>query len=192
MRPEITSWPPIHNRKPTAEKTMKITVVVITARQPVRATAASKARSVASPKRWPARSSWVKACTVRTASSVSPPSDTMSATRAWASRDSRRTLRPKITIGATTAGTTASTSSASSGLVTTSMTMPPTHIRVLRSATEADEAITCSISWASDEMRLITSPERLISNQAGPSRTTWANRSRRRVPTTRSPSHETR
>ena len=95
-------------------------------------------------------------------------------------------------IGATTTGTTASTSSASLGLVTTSMAMPPTHISVLRSATEADEPMTCSISWASAEMRLITSPERLISNQAGPSRTTWSNRSRRRSPTTRSPSHETR
>jgi hypothetical protein len=32
-------------------------------------------------------------------------------------------------------------------LVTTSMAMPPTHISVLRSATEAEEPITCSISW---------------------------------------------
>ena len=158
----------------------------------MRAIAASKARSVACAKRSPARSSWAKACTVRTASSVSPPSDTMSATRACASRESCRTLRPKMMIGATTIGTTASTHSASLGLVTTSMAMPPTHISVLRSATEAEEPITCSISWASDEMRLITSPERLISNQAGPSRTTWANRSRRRSPTTRSPSHDTR
>jgi len=32
--------------------------------------------------------------------------------------------------------------------------MPARHISVLRSATEADEPITCSISCASDEMRL--------------------------------------
>jgi hypothetical protein len=171
---------------------MKITSVVMIARRPMRATAASKARSVARAKRCPALSSWTKACTVRTASSVSPPSDTMSATRACASRERSRTLRPNRMIGATTIGTTASTHNASLGLVTTSMTMPPTHIRVLRSATEAEEPITCSINWASDEMRLMTSPERLISNQAGPSRTTWANRSRRRVPTTRSPSQDTR
>jgi hypothetical protein len=87
MRPAITSWPPIHSRKPTAAKTMKITSVVISARRPMRATAASNAFSVARAKRRPARSSWAKACTVRTASSVSPPSDTMSATRACASRD---------------------------------------------------------------------------------------------------------
>ena len=112
--------------------------------------------------------------------------------RACDSRDSARTLRPKTMIGATTIGTTASTSSASLGLVMTSMAMPPTHINVLRSATEAEEPITCSISCASEEMRLITSPERLISNQAGPSFSTWANRSLRRLPTTRSPSHDTR
>ena len=129
---------------------------------------------------------------MRTASSVSPPSDTMSAIRAWASRDSARTLRPNSTIGTTVSGTTASASSASLGLVTTSMTMPPTHISELRNATEADEPITCSMSWASAEMRLMTSPERLISNHAGPSRTTWANRSLRKSPTTRSPSHDTR
>ena len=171
---------------------MKITSVVMTARWATRRRAASKARSVASPKRSVARSSWAKACTVRTASSVSPPSDTMSAMRAWASRDSRRTLRPNRMMGATTSGTTASTSRASLGLVTTSMATPPTHISEFLSATEADEPITCSMSWASAEMRLMTSPERLISNQAGPSRTTWANRSRRRSPTTRSPSHDTR
>ena len=171
---------------------MKITSVVMTARWATRRRAASKARSVASPKRSVARSSWAKACTVRTASSVSPPSDTMSAMRAWASRDRRRTLRPNRMMGATTSGTTASTSKASLGLVITSMITPPTHISEFLSATEADEPITCSISWASAEMRLMTSPERLISNQAGPSRTTWANRSRRRSPTTRSPSHETR
>ena len=95
-------------------------------------------------------------------------------------------------MGATTTGTIAMTSRASLGLVITSIARPPTHISVLRSATEADEPITCSISWASDEMRLITSPERLISNQAGPSFSTWANRSLRRLPTTRSPSHDTR
>lgn len=50
----------------------------------------------------------------------------------------------------------------------------------------------CSISWASEEMRVITSPDRLISDQAGPSRTTWAKRSCRRSPTTRSLSHDTR
>ncbi len=172
MRPVSTSWPPIHSRNPTAAKT--------------------KARSVASPKRSVARSSWAKACTVRTASSVSPPSDTMSAMRACASRDSARTLRPNSTIGATTSGTTASTISASLGLVTTSMITPPTHISELRSTIEAEEPMTCSMSWASAEMRLMTSPERLISNQAGPSRTTWANRSRRRSPTTRSPSHDTK
>ena len=71
---------------------MKITSVVMTARWATRRRAASKARSVASPKRCVARSSWAKACTVRTASSVSPPSDTMSAMRAWASRDSRADL----------------------------------------------------------------------------------------------------
>ena len=171
---------------------MKITRVVMMARRLMRLMAAEKARSVASPKLLVACGSWAKACTVRTASSVSPPSDTMSATRACASRERERTLRPKMMIGATTTGTTASTSSASLGLVTTSMTMPPTHISVLRSATDAEEPITCSMSWASDEIRLMTSPERLISNHAGPSRTTWANRSRRRLPTTRSPSHDTR
>ena len=112
--------------------------------------------------------------------------------RAWASRESTRTLRPKITIGATTSGTTASTRSASLGLVITSIAMPPMHISVLRSTTDADEPITCSISCASAAMRLITSPERLISNHAGPSRSTWAKRSLRRLATTRSPSHDTR
>src|SRR3981081_2457315 len=118
---------------------MKITSVVMTARRATRRRAASKARSVASPKRLAARSSWAKACTVRTASSVSPPSDTMSAMRACASRDSARTLRPNRMIGATTNGTTASTNNASLGLVITSMATPPMHISMLRSATEADE-----------------------------------------------------
>ena len=112
--------------------------------------------------------------------------------RACDSRDKAFTWRPNTMIGTTVSGTTASVHSASLGLVTTSMTTPPRHISVLRSATDAEEPITCSISWASAEMRLITSPERFTSNQAGPSRTTWAKRSRRRSPTTRSPSHETR
>ena len=51
MRPVSTSWPPIHSRKPTAEKTMKITSVVMMARRVMRWTAAAKARSAALPKR---------------------------------------------------------------------------------------------------------------------------------------------
>ena len=149
---------------------MKITSVVMMARRPMRRMAAVKASSEATPKCRAALSSWAKACTVRTASSVSPPSDTISAMRAWASRDSARTRRPNSTMGATTRGTIASTTSASRGLVTTSMTMPPMHISTLRITTEAEEPTTCSINWASDDMRLMTSPERLTSNQAGPSR----------------------
>ncbi len=171
---------------------MKMTSVVMIARRDTLRVAATKARSVAAPKRCVARSSWAKAWTVRTPSRVSAPSDTISPMRAWDSRDSAFTWRPNTMIGTTVSGTTASVHKASLGLVTTSMTTPPMHISVLRSATEAEEPITCSMSCASAEMRLMTSPERLISNQAGPSRTTRSNRSRRRSPTTRSPSQETR
>ncbi len=82
-------------------------------------------------------------------------------------RDSRRTLRPNSTIGATTSGTTASTSKVSFGLVMNSMTAPPMISSALRSAIETDEPTTTCSSVVSVVRRDTTSPVRVISKKPG-------------------------
>jgi len=112
--------------------------------------------------------------------------------RSWLNRDSLRTRRPSTMIGTTASGTTSSASAVRRGLVISSIARPPTNISELRIATETVEPTTWSIKVVSDDSRLITSPVRAVSNQAGLSRTMCAKAALRISATTRSPSHETK
>ncbi len=166
-------------------------MAVSAARARTRRTAAPKASSTRLEKRSRSTSSWPKAWMVRAALRLSSTWAPTSATRSWLVRDSRRTRRPMKMIGPTTAGTKTMTIRASLGLVTTSMTKPPTSSSRLRMATEAEEPITTCKSVVSVVMRERMSPTRVVSKNAGSRVSTWAKTSLRISATTRSPSQET-
>ena len=117
--------------------------------------------------------SWVNACTVRTAFSVSSANAPTSARRSWLARDSRRTRRPKITIGKTTRGTIRIVSPASLGLVMTSITMPPKNKSAFLSAIEALDPTTVWMRVVSVVSRDSTSPVRVTSKKTGLRPMTW-------------------
>ena len=117
MAPAATSRAPTQSTPTIPENTRIITSTVMTARVPMRRRAEWKADSVSPPKRAREGPSWVKACTVWTASRSSEPLPELSAMRSWFSRPSRRSLRPISRIGAITAGTIRSTSPVSLGEV---------------------------------------------------------------------------
>ena len=74
----------------------------------------------------------------------------------------------------TTSGTPASTSRVSFGLVSTSITRPPTISRKLRIAIEALDPITVSSIVVSLIRREITSPVRVSSKNAGGRSSRWS------------------
>jgi hypothetical protein len=117
--------------------------------------------------------SWAKAWTVRTAFTVSSAWPLTSAIRSWALRDSRRTMRPKTTIGTTTRGTTRSTRPVSLGLVTTRSAVPPRVRRMLRSACVTVEPMTVCTTVVSVVSRESTSPVRVVSKKPGGMRMMW-------------------
>ena len=175
-----------------APNTNRITTDVSMARMRMRAMAVVKAPVTSPKKRRLSSVSWVKAWTVRMALMVSSAKAPTSATRSWLARERRRTLRPKIMIGATTTGTTRNTRPVSTGLVTNSMTMPPSRLRALRSAMDADEPITVCKSVVSVVRRDKTSPVLVVSKKPACRVITRSNTAWRKSATTRSPSQETR
>ena len=158
----------------------------------MRARAAATARSVASEKRARANGSPVNAWTVRNAPRVSSARAPRSATRAWASRDRRRSRRENMTSGMTTSGITPAIKAESIGDVTTSMAKPPTSSNAERSHCDSAEPARLCSTVVSACSRDSTSPMRAVSNQAGDSDSTRSNTARRRSAPTRSPSQVTR
>ncbi len=147
----------------TAPITSSITSAVSQARWRMRLTATANASSTCAPNcvlssRW-----WLNACTTLMFLIDSPTKVPTSATLSWLVRDSTRTRRPKIRIGATTSGTLTMTISVSLMSVTNSQTMPPIMISRLRSASDTDEPITVCSSVVSVVMRDWISPLRLAS-----------------------------
>ncbi|MEJ1967347.1 MAG: hypothetical protein WDN03_01730 [Rhizomicrobium sp.] len=137
-------------------------------------------------------SSWVKACTVCTAFSVSLACALVSAMRSWLLRLKVRTQRPNSISGIITSTTAAVTRSVSFTLVTNISTSPPANITMLRAATEAEEPTTVWISVVSAVSRDSTSPVRVTSKKDGVRPMTWANTALRRSAITRSPSQVTK
>ena len=87
-----------------------------------------------------------------------------------ASRERRRTERPKPTSGSTITGIAASTKPDSRGLVTTIMAAAPTNSTRLRSAIDT-EAPTADLIWVvSAVSRDISSPVLAVSKKAGDKR----------------------
>ena len=87
---------------------------------------------------------------------------------------------------------TSTTSPARRGLVTISMAAAPTNSSRLRSATDTVEPTTVWISVVSVVSRDRISPVFVTSKKLGLSFRIWANTSRRRSATTRSPTQATR
>ena len=169
-----------------------MTPAITRARERMRARAAATALSVARAKSARDCGSWVKACTVRSADTVSSASAAKSAMRSCATRDRVRSRRENSARGTTTNGTTPTTTRDSAGLVTTSMARAPTSSTMLRSHwLTAEPARACSTA-VSAIRRDSTSPVRAVSNHAGESVVTWSNTARRRSAPTRSPNQVTR
>jgi hypothetical protein len=106
----------------------------------------------------------------------------------WASRERRRTERPKATRGSTISGMARMTMPDSFGLVTIIMPSAPIPRMMLRSACEM-VAPTADLIWVvSAVSRETISPDCTASKKAGESRATCAKTSRRMSETTRSPS----
>ena len=115
-----------------------------------------------------------------------------SASVSWALRDSRRTQRPNATSGITITGIASSTKPESLGLVITIIAVAPMNSIMLRSAIDT-EAPTADLIWVvSAVSREISSPLRAESKNAGDSEIRWANTSRLRSATMRSPMVMTR
>ena len=104
MVPASTSWAPVQRIATTLEKTRKITTAVRMARARLASRAVTKASSAAATNRLVTVFSAVKACMVRTAWMFSLAKAEVSARRSWASRERRRTSRPKATSGSTRRG----------------------------------------------------------------------------------------
>ena len=96
-----------------------------------------------------------------------------SATRSWLARESRRTRRPKYTLGKITAASTATTCSMSTGLVHTSIKSAPAPMTRLRSPMEKDEPTTVCTKVVSLVRRESTSPDCVVSKNAGLCWSTW-------------------
>ena len=163
MVPASTSRAPAHNTPTTMANTAKITTAVIAARALVRSTATSKEISTSFAKAARSTVSWVKACTVWTAFSVSLARALVSATVSWLLRLKVRIQRPNRISGIITSGTPASTSMVSFRLVKNSMISAPISITRLRNATDAEEPITVWIRVVSAVRRESTSPVRVCS-----------------------------
>ena len=192
VRPEITSWPPIHSMTPMAAITISITKAIKRVRCLMRLTATPKATSTRSVNSNSSRASWLKDCTIFTCRSDSPAWVPTSASRSWLLRDRRRTRRPRTRIGATTKGALTSTTKVSFGLDNTSNTTPPMNISRFLSAMETDEPITVCSKVVSVVMRLWISVGRFSSKKAGCSRMRCLNTASRMSALTRSPIQDTK
>ncbi len=147
--------------------TSRITTPVMIARAVMRRSEVAKARSTASPNRPAAEASRPKACTVSSASRLSPAKPTASANWSWVEVVSLRTRRPNRNIGTRITGKVSSTRPVSLGLTITSRISAPISVSRLRKATEIEVASRLSTMAMSVVSRLSTSPVRVCRKKAG-------------------------
>jgi hypothetical protein len=124
--------------------------------------------------------------------SVSPARPEVSATRSCESRDSRRTRRPKYSMGTISTGMSTRMISASFRLVYSSSASDPRKLTVERSRMESPAPDNDWISVVSVVRRESTSPVLVTSKNAGSMRITRSYTALRTSDTTRSPIHPTR
>jgi hypothetical protein len=113
------------------------------------------------------RGSCVNDCTVGMALSTSPASALAFATLSWLARESLRTRRPKMTMGATTTTSVAMMYPDSTGLVTASIAKPPVSRKKLRNPRDRLVPTTVWINVVSVVSRDRTSPLCVVSKNCG-------------------------